>query len=499
MKETSIDLIDLIRRILLRWKAIVIWMIIFAFLIDGIYYIRALRATSGTEETTAAKETQDAFAEYEQGLSEREIMEVQVAVQAYTEMYQNYLETLEYCENSIRMQLDANSVSTATLLYYIEASASDSETGVSTNEIIDVLNATAQSEDVCSQILDGLNWDTETAYIQELIMISADEDIDVNAEEYSGERDLTITVMAPDEESAVIMAEIIRTAVEKEASGLQETIGEFDMELIQDQYAQKADRDLLADQQNKYSGLNTLRTALNNLANSMSDEQKEYYYALLDGTVTNQAVEDKGETETEISTAVVSPAQPKLISGRYVVIGLLVGLVLVIICVMIGYVCKGKLRVKEDIEELYHIPLLGFFEATERTRLKGPVCRGINRFFYRRDAKYSVEERTRMICASIRLAAEKAGMESIYLTGTGENPQSEQLMAQIAEQLKESIQSVSYGRSIIYDPESLERMTTADGVVLVECVDVSAYADMERETELCSTYDAPIIGGIVIR
>ncbi len=499
MKETSIDLVDLIRRILLRWKAIVIWMIIFAVLMDGFYYIRAVRSASRSADTEVEEEKNAGkIEEYEQTLTEQEITDAHTAARAYGQMYENYQQTLEYCENSIKMQLNAGSVSVATLRFYVEQDVSDSGNFDAVTAIADLLAASAKEGDVCDKIIDTLGWDTEASYVYELISPSVGNDAAVEKENVVSEvlegQLVIVEILAPDEESAIAMSGIIRETIEDEAADLQSTFGTFSIGLVQEHYTVKEKDDLMSDQQSKFSSLNTLRTAMNNLSNNFSTDQKEYYNLLISGVTVEQAADvDTEETETAVA------AKPKLISRRYVALGLLIGLVLVIVCVAIGYVFRRKLRVKEDVEELYHIPLLGFLEASERRRLNGPVCRGINRLFFRRDSKYSAGERTQIICAGIRLAAEKAGMKSIYITGSAGDAESEQLMSQLAEQLKDSVESISYGKSVVYDPESLKRLTDSDGVVLVERTDESAYADIERETELCGTYDVAVIGGIVIR
>ena len=43
---------------------------------------------------------------------------------------------------------------------------------------------------------------------------------------------------------------------------------------------------------------------------------------------------------------------------------------------------------------------------------------------------------------------------------------------------------VSYGKSVVYDSRSLENLVEADGVILVERVDVSGYADIEHPVGL---------------
>ena len=60
------------------------------------------------------------------------------------------------------------------------------------------------------------------------------------------------------------------------------------------------------------------------------------------------------------------------------------------------------------------------------------------------------------------------------------------------------MKAICQGKSVVYDPESLERMVSADGVVLVEMVDASPYADIQKELELCKMYKIPVIGSVVL-
>ena len=51
---------------------------------------------------------------------------------------------------------------------------------------------------------------------------------------------------------------------------------------------------------------------------------------------------------------------------------------------------------------------------------------------------------------------------------------------------------------MIYDPNSLQCMVGADGVVLFERMDHSPYAEIEKELEICKRYNVPVIGCVVI-
>ncbi len=354
MNETSIDLVDLIRRILLRWKAILLWMVIFAVLLDGFYYVRAVRANVQTvqEEADSTGAYAARVAELEAELSAHEIAEVETALTVYGELMTNYRE-------------------------------------------------------------------------------------------------------------------------------------------------------------GQYAELDDLRAAWENLYAMFSTEQKEYYDAVLDAAFEDGTI---GETEADApevisgeddmaagaDTAGGSTVR-RLISRRYVALGLLIGLLFVIVAIAIAYVFGRKLRIKEDITEVYDIPLLGFLDGPSIKLLSGPVCRGINRAFTHGEAKFTAEERMQMMVAGIRLAAEKAKMKNLYLTGAANGEAEAKVREELAARLTAAGFTVGTGKSVVYDPESLETMTGADGVILVEHVDASTYEDMAKEAELCRRYEVPVIGGIVIR
>lgn len=52
--------------------------------------------------------------------------------------------------------------------------------------------------------------------------------------------------------------------------------------------------------------------------------------------------------------------------------------------------------------------------------------------------------------------------------------------------------------SIVYDPESLQKMSESDGIVLVEKIDSSRYINIKKEIDMCILNQIPIIGSVVI-
>lgn len=97
-----------------------------------------------------------------------------------------------------------------------------------------------------------------------------------------------------------------------------------------------------------------------------------------------------------------------------------------------------------------------------------------------------------------KLVAKLGQMKKLYLTSAADDKESKALIDLLSEKLEESLGKVSYGKTVVYDSESLENLVEADGVVLVERADVSGYADFERELEFCKRYEISGSGCVMV-
>ncbi len=508
MEEVTINLIDLIHRILLRWRLILIWLIIGAVLGNCVGYLRALRRYQDEKEETALVENESETPSDEQtkvsaddyDLTDQQILSVQSAVDAYILMQRNYDIDIDYYKNSVKMQLDPNSVPTVTLQYYVDINQEGKDASSSvqdlTSDIRISLSEKILGEDVCQKIEEELSWEVDPAYIQELITtdIWNEEDTEQGSHiSFNNLSDLlTIQVVAPEKNDCMAIGTCIKDAVNEGIDELQKVYGDFNLTLVQEQYMEKADADLLTYQQEKYSDLNGLRYSMDALTSYMTNDEEEYFEAL----ISDQLLRDEALMNEEMTEQISSAPSP--IRTRFLLLGAFLGVVIACGYLFLKYILAKNLRIKDDLEETYHMPLLGTIETEKKQpKFLGFIDRWINSWFAGKGNHYTNDERLEMICAGIRIAAEKAQMKNVYLTGTSNDDESQIWMQQMIDKLSGSI-GISGGKSIVYDPLSLEDMTSSDGVVFIERVDYSPYEDLQKETELCKMYDTSIIGSVAI-
>lgn len=228
---------------------------------------------------------------------------------------------------------------------------------------------------------------------------------------------------------------------------------------------------------------------------------------VLGGVKSYQAAEEaKVKREEQIAAGgpkegekeIVVPAV-QWVSVTNIVLGAFVGAFVVCGFVAVPYLVSGKLRTKGDLKDAYGVTLLGSVRKTKiKKRVFNQVDHWLEKVFYPKKKGFSEENRIEMICTDIKLAAKRGQMKTLYLTGAADDKESKELMDMLSEKLEESLSKVSYGKSVVYDSESLENLVEADGVVLVERVDASGYVDIERELEFCKRYEIPVIGCVVV-
>ena len=158
------------------------------------------------------------------------------------------------------------------------------------------------------------------------------------------------------------------------------------------------------------------------------------------------------------------------------------------------YLLSGKLRTSADISECFGVTVIGKVKKNEK---KSKIDAWIKSIFYGEDG-FSYEEHIRMVCAGVRIAAQKHGYEKVYITSASNNDVIKKCMSEIGDGLKEQKVCVESGPSIIYDPESLEKMASSDAVVFIEEIDGSRYQDIKTELEKAHMNQNAILGCVVL-
>ena len=486
-EEITLDILDLLRRCLMRWKFVIICMLVGAVALNGIGYMQSVKNANAVKaQIQQMEQEQDdsekliTINEYMQKLSDREISEVQTILLSYKAYQQEYLDGLRYYQESVRMKQDPNSVPTIQLQYVIdnhyEVIYPVIEKKDTTQDIISLLSRIVLSEDVCNAIAEALGLEENVAYAQELLSA------------WGEERDvLVVNITAENREDCMTIAEIVKQKIIEHTAEISKVCGEYDIELVLERFFLHVDTGLMTTQQSVINSLNSLRTSIYNLPNAMTENQKVYYYALLDNEETIDLNDTNENYEIEVPTLAIPEIQ--YVSLKYICLGILCGMFFACAWITVKYILSVKLRVPEDIEGGFALHLIG--NITDQ-QIKRPEI-------FKKTYHYlSADEQIQLVVSSIQISAEKEDMGNVFITTASVTERSKQICKEICDAVNEKGISCTVGKSMIYDPQAIKQAACSNGIVLVEQIDKSRYDEIAKEKEICSKYHVPIIGCVVI-
>lgn len=167
--------------------------------------------------------------------------------------------------------------------------------------------------------------------------------------------------------------------------------------------------------------------------------------------------------------------------------------------IFIKYVFNAKVRITDDLQELYDIPQLGTIPAKpDKKRFLGNIDAVISRLRNRNKRVFSKEESVQLAQVAVKISALKEDMTQLYFVGCDLKNSAMEVCETMKEGLsKENIQ-VHILNNILYDAQALNEIKDAKGVVLVEKAGSSLYEEILREKELLERQGVQVLGGVLV-
>lgn len=481
-----INLKELLIYVFSKWRSLIISILAFAILFQGIATYKNYTAIKAQNTGSDIEQNLDAKKE---GLSASEIKMVEDACQTKTIYEQSLEAAISYSNESIKMQLDAYNVPTITMVYLVdshyEAVYPVIEKKDYTEDILGSLRSVTISPDVCNKIGSDIDLEVNNnVYIKELI---SNEKL-ANSEQNDL---LTITLIANNEDNCNIMADDIHEAIIDSLDSLTEIYGKFDVTLVDRQFHKSVNESLLTAQQNQQSTISKMQSNITALTSNMTTAQQEYFIALTNSNEENGNLDQERE---EQKFSFVSS-----ISKKYIAVGVIIGLFLCGAYWALSYILTKKLRSKKDLEYCTQTSVLGSLYVQK----PGFKQKSLDKVLLAKsddvNLQFTNDEVMDMICAGVRISAKKKNMNTLYITGTYYDESINQISNEICDRLKKDFTTVLTGKSVIFNPKSLENLAESDGVILIEKIGKADCTEIKQEVEICEKQNVTIIGTVSVR
>lgn len=511
MKEREINLIDLIVEILLKWRAIVVAMLIGGVLLGGFSYVNSVRTANAQKAQKAALEAQmkeqlqaqqkaledaenseeewsDANKQWlEEQLTEKQILNVNTAI-AYEKLYG---EKLIYSKTSDFMKMDPYSVPTADVTFLIRSNT---------------LERTYNIEKVYEDMLTNTSM---YEYVQKSCGISAEivELISLERSSYGDEQGhdtVRFRIIHSDEETCKAMAQALIAYAEEQETILIDSLGYHEIIVLSQSYNTLMNLTVLNNQKACETELIGLQTSAVNLKNAFVGEEWRYYNYLTQGkAIANPDAEMSDETvnadvEQEPVLDTITVSSPG-VSVKYIILGMILFAFVYVFVIFMMYILNNKLRTNESLHELYDMPQLGAVSfAKEQKRFLDVVDKWILKLRYRNQREFTVEESVNLAMVAVKMAAKKQQTATVALMGCNICEQTSDVCSRLKAGLEAEGLTVKILSNVLYNADTMEELADAQGAVLVETVGSTLYEEIVKELELLNRQNITVLGGIVV-
>lgn len=479
-EEREVRISDILWKIVESWRLVLVLAVVFAALVTGIFYLRAVRAASVPVEPVEPEMEVELTEEEKQAVAQAKIGQAQLYKQR------------EYQKESVLMNLNPYEKNVVTLEYFIDPAPTEEENG-------DVLVNTYRNYIISNGIVEDIKeeWDSPLsgAYIGELIEcthydmntkteLQYDQDQLIKLRQNS-DKYLVVSVTGADASQAEQLADAVQKAMETYSARIAQQLGEQQLTPLNRYASVVLDEKLIDAQINLQTSINVQQDMINNATAGFNELQ----LCMLHGETADQENPDN---------EVQAPRRPSL-SKKAMALGLFTGVFLACIWVALRYIFDTRIKSAEELRRIYNMRVLGLrrIEGSSKKRLLSGIDTWIAS---KRDRdKFKPESLSNMLVTNIVLLLKRENISRVFLTSGSVDEGTVGVVKEIIGQLKqEGIQGV-YESNIVSDAEALKSMSDIGNVVFVVKEKLTRYQELEKALLLCEVQGVRVLGGIVVQ
>ena len=209
--------------------------------------------------------------------------------------------------------------------------------------------------------------------------------------------------------------------------------------------------------------------------------------------------EDETE-ETQVDQVGTSEQQPIVaspsVSKKYVLLGAVLFAFVYVAVLAMMYILNSKLRVSDELQNLYHFPQIGVVVKDSGKKLI--IDKWIDNLRHYGKRKFSAEQSMELAFAAVKIAAVKNGLNNICLMGCNLSAGAGSVCESLKAALEKEGITVTVLDNVLYNAEAMEKVDAMTGVVLVEKAGSTLYNEIASELALLKRQEIAVLGGIVV-
>lgn len=491
MRDKEISLVDIVAKILMGWRMIIIWMLVGGILMGTLSYARSYQ----TQKTQLAAQEQLLQVDEEdlrKRLTEAQFYDVYTVLE-----YERFSEQQElYLQESVKMHIDPFNVPRAELTFRVNAE--DLETAYQIEKIYEDVILAGLSK----QLVEEEQEEISAAAISELIELASDgEDVAMIARARDS---FSIIVYHVSEEQCLDLAERVAEYVKEQYSRLKKELGNHEIQLISQEFTYAVDKTLLSRQQGVINDIIKWRTNSAKLKGDFKEAEWQYYnyikeYGEQADSMDSQMEEGAQAMGSESrGSEVVMTIHPS-VDLKWVLLGMILFALLYAFYVFVKCIFNDKIQASDDVTTIYGVNRLGLISsADKKKRIMAFADNWIRGLFEKNKRRFSAEKSIELTATAVKIAARKAGLREVCCVGCNLRSDALAIADIISGTLKRDNISMETVSDLLYDQEAMERVMSAKAVFLLEKAGETLYEEIDKELKFLQGQDISVFGIIVM-
>lgn len=499
-QEVEIDLIDVLWKLLMQWKAVLIVCIICALLVPGVKYAKDSEAYKA--EAAKHKELEE---QASMPLEER-INDVLGALPAdqtgdieFILQQQDMIDRHnEYLSNSILMNTDPDSQRTITAKYII---TSDGDAELQT--LVDGYDALFRSDAFVAALREVIDPEADPKYIYELIRLQSDPKNSNSGNNSNGnftgyyDSDAvscvySVSIVAPEDIAADAVMAAVDAQLRDIRGELSSRVGEHSLQQLSVEDARLYNKEAVDRRTTSLNSINSFKSNVKNAQSSLSEEQK----AALESIDAIKASANAAETAAESSDSASAEPEAPSFSGKYALLGFILGAFLYAGIYVLRIVLKKAVNSAGAVSGLTGSRLLG--EMYLPAEHKGLAQLFASKYFakMRYGDKLDKDRQSGVIADTVDAVCAHHGVDKLTFLLSGVGSEFNDAVELITKKAREagSGKEISVINADEMDEKALNAVSSA-----VQVVSSTTRTDsLCGLTSLCADYDVTSLGAIYL-
>lgn len=486
MQTREIDLLDMMADILSHWRGLVVSLLLGAILFGGLSYLKSYRSVQNVQQQERIVQDevsiQTQLRQMEDSLDDVKRM----AVLKTLDDEKEYELKNAYYENSVYMQLDPLQVAKTELIYQVKAAD-----GIENGQLVAIYKVALDNVGLYQWVSQQTGIDASSA--ERLISVEAISSFNLSNETQKltlGTDCIRVTLLQVDAESCQKLSDAVKTYISEQQTKLNGELEEHSLILVSETSGIGMNKNVMNDQIDYRNEVISLQSGIAASKADFTEDQTKYYELL---TWEDKEQMEQSGREEKITDVV---AQTPVVSKKYVLLGAVLFAFIYVLVLCMQYIFNTKIRVSDELQKLYGVPQIGL--VVKESGKKVFLDKWVDSLYHYGKREFSAEQSMELAFAAVKIAAMKNGLNSICLMGCNMSAGAGAVCESLKVDLEKELIKVTILDNVLYNAETLEKVDTMQGAVLVEKAGSTLYNEIVSELDLLKRQEIPVLGGIIV-